>query len=262
VRFDVVNVTDNIYEIRDGSGVGVFAPQFGPRRGYFIGLSQKLGDPRATPASIPTKAPPMYDWTGVYVGAHFGGAFSIEDATIGDALLGGAMRNGVDSSGALGGFQAGYNWHFAPHWLAGVEGEISWSSLEGRTNFINPTTAVSYASDHNKSYDTLTGRFGYVWGPLLTYAKLGGAWGNIEYTLSAAGGVNGAATINANRSGWTFGTGIEYKLSSAWSAKAEYSFLDFGTETVGSNLLVPGDSLAVKDQIHEVKAGVNYHWQP
>jgi outer membrane receptor protein involved in Fe transport len=42
LRFDVVNLFDKIYEIRDGSGIGVFAPQFGPRRGYFVGLSQKL----------------------------------------------------------------------------------------------------------------------------------------------------------------------------------------------------------------------------
>jgi outer membrane receptor protein involved in Fe transport len=42
VRFDVVNLFDKIYEIRDGSGIGVFAPQFGPRRGFFVGISQKL----------------------------------------------------------------------------------------------------------------------------------------------------------------------------------------------------------------------------
>jgi outer membrane receptor protein involved in Fe transport len=42
LRFDVVNVFDTIYEIRDGSGIGVFAPQFGPRRGFFFGISQKL----------------------------------------------------------------------------------------------------------------------------------------------------------------------------------------------------------------------------
>jgi outer membrane receptor protein involved in Fe transport len=42
VRFDVVNLFDKIYEIRDGSGIGVFAPQFGQRRGFYIGLSQKL----------------------------------------------------------------------------------------------------------------------------------------------------------------------------------------------------------------------------
>ena len=42
VRFDVVNVFDTVYEIRDGSGIGVFAPQFGARRGFYVGLSQKL----------------------------------------------------------------------------------------------------------------------------------------------------------------------------------------------------------------------------
>lgn len=42
VRFDVVNLFDTIYEIRDGSGIGVFAPQFGPRRGFYVGISQKL----------------------------------------------------------------------------------------------------------------------------------------------------------------------------------------------------------------------------
>jgi outer membrane receptor protein involved in Fe transport len=42
VRFDVVNVFDTVYEIRDGSGIGVFAPQYGMRRGYFVGISKKL----------------------------------------------------------------------------------------------------------------------------------------------------------------------------------------------------------------------------
>ncbi len=42
VRFDVVNLFDKIYAIRDGSGIGVFAPQFGPRRGFFVGISQKI----------------------------------------------------------------------------------------------------------------------------------------------------------------------------------------------------------------------------
>jgi outer membrane receptor protein involved in Fe transport len=39
VRFDIINVADKIYQIRSGSGVGVFAPQFGPRRGFFGGLA-------------------------------------------------------------------------------------------------------------------------------------------------------------------------------------------------------------------------------
>jgi outer membrane receptor protein involved in Fe transport len=42
VRFDIVNLFDKIYEIRDGTGIGVFAPQFGPRRGFYVGVSQKI----------------------------------------------------------------------------------------------------------------------------------------------------------------------------------------------------------------------------
>jgi outer membrane receptor protein involved in Fe transport len=42
LRFDVVNLFDKIYELRDGSGIGVFAPQFGQRRGFYAGISQKL----------------------------------------------------------------------------------------------------------------------------------------------------------------------------------------------------------------------------
>ena len=34
-RLDVVNLTDKNYELRDGTGVGVGAPQFGMRRGFF-----------------------------------------------------------------------------------------------------------------------------------------------------------------------------------------------------------------------------------
>jgi hypothetical protein len=41
-RFDVINVADKSYQIRSGSGVGVFAPQYGPRRGFFGGLSWKF----------------------------------------------------------------------------------------------------------------------------------------------------------------------------------------------------------------------------
>ncbi|MBU6529467.1 TonB-dependent receptor [Methylocystis sp. MJC1] len=40
LRFDVVNLLDHAYELRNGSGIGVFAPQFGPRRGFFVGLKQ------------------------------------------------------------------------------------------------------------------------------------------------------------------------------------------------------------------------------
>lgn len=40
VHLDVQNVANAVYEIRDGTGVGVGAPSFGPRRGFFVGVSK------------------------------------------------------------------------------------------------------------------------------------------------------------------------------------------------------------------------------
>jgi hypothetical protein len=39
-RVDVVNPLDRVYEIRNGTGVGVGAPQFGARRGVFFGVTK------------------------------------------------------------------------------------------------------------------------------------------------------------------------------------------------------------------------------
>ena len=42
VRVSIVNLFNSTYVIRDGSGIGVFAPQFGPRFGTYLTLSQAL----------------------------------------------------------------------------------------------------------------------------------------------------------------------------------------------------------------------------
>jgi outer membrane receptor protein involved in Fe transport len=42
LRLDVVNLLDQKYQIRSGTGVGVGAPQFGPRRALFAGLTQRF----------------------------------------------------------------------------------------------------------------------------------------------------------------------------------------------------------------------------
>ncbi|HLZ82363.1 MAG TPA: TonB-dependent receptor [Caulobacteraceae bacterium] len=42
VRFDVINAFNETIELRNGSGVGVFAPQFGPRQGFFGGVTKEF----------------------------------------------------------------------------------------------------------------------------------------------------------------------------------------------------------------------------
>ena len=40
IRADLINGFDEVYQIRNGTGVGVGAPQYGPRRGVFVGLTK------------------------------------------------------------------------------------------------------------------------------------------------------------------------------------------------------------------------------
>lgn len=41
-RLTVINALDRSYELRDGTGIGVGAPQYGPRRGVFVALSKSF----------------------------------------------------------------------------------------------------------------------------------------------------------------------------------------------------------------------------
>jgi outer membrane receptor protein involved in Fe transport len=52
LRAVVQNMADHTYEIRNGSGIGVFAPQFGPRRAFFGGIKWEL--PFAKPPAMAT----------------------------------------------------------------------------------------------------------------------------------------------------------------------------------------------------------------
>jgi opacity protein-like surface antigen len=208
-------------------------------------------------ADLLAKAPPApaaYSWTGAYVGANFGGVFNSGGVT---TPLG---TGSTDPSGALGGGQFGYNYQFSS-WLLGIEGEFDGTTAQGSTNFVDSTTstALAVSSDH-KWYGTVNGRLGYVMGPLLVFAKGGGAWINADYQFSVTNsGVIAASSVNSTRSGWNAGVGLEYLLSPRWSAKAEYDYLDFGSTTVG--LATPlGNGATFKTQVNEVKIGLNYHF--
>jgi opacity protein-like surface antigen len=264
VRFDVVNLTDYIYQIRNGAGIGVFAPQYGPRRGYYFGISQKIGNPVRTPGVMPdfyskARAPIAYQWAGPYIGANFGAAFSSGGG--GEHVLTPIGADRTNPSGALGGVQFGYNYLAAPNWLVGFEAELDRTSAQGKAKFVDPagTASLSITSDHNW-YDTLTGRLGYVMGPLMLYGKGGAAWMNADYRMEVNSGLDGLTVAKSTRPGWTAGGGVEYMLGSRWSAKLEYDYLQFGSK--GLNFVNPfGNSVTVKTAVNEVKAGVNYHFE-
>jgi len=197
------------------------------------------------------RTPLLPQWTGFYLGGNLGGAFSEEKAV---TPFGPWSFN---SSGVFGGIQLGYNFMVAPNWLIGIEGEVDSTSAQG-TVVIPNTIAVTITSNH-RWYETLEGRLGFSQGPWLVYAKGGTAWIDVDYRMTGSfNGATGTASATNTASGWTLGTGLEYMWAPGWSAKAEYDFLDFGTQNVGFG--APGTSLAVTTQVHEFKIGVNWHW--
>jgi len=205
----------------------------------------------ARPSFAKEPLPLLYNWTGFYVGAHFGGSFGEET----ESLAGGTFS--TNPSGVMGGVQLGYNNQFAPNWLWGIEGELSWTSATGSVGFTAGGAAVALNSNHNW-YDTLAGRFGYTQNNWLFYGKLGPAWMNADYAVAAGAG---ATSFNATRAGWTIGAGAEYSFNPAWSAKIEYAFLDFGTSNY-AYAIAGGVPVGIDTQVHEVKVGLNYHFIP
>lgn len=204
------------------------------------------------PARMHTKAPPpvpapIYNWTGLYIGGHLGGAFPSDSNFNG--LTAGSNQDGR----FLGGVQAGYDWQFTPNWVLGVEGQYSW--LSGHINAAFPT---GFAYTNNQGgFGSITGRLGYTWGPALLYVKGGYAFSDNNETVTF-GGAPTAFAINGNhRDGYTVGAGLEYMVAQNWSAKVEYQYYNFGD----ANFVVPAQLGPVgrfTTDDHTVKAGINY----
>jgi len=168
-----------------------------------------------------------FNWTGVYLGADLGGAWStIQAGSIGTS----------DASSVMGGVYAGYNWQFAPGWLIGIEGDASWADL----------TVPAGSGDVNW-VGSLRGRIGWApWAATMVYFTGGAAWSTIS--------IPGVDTLPATqtKSGWVVGGGIESALwASNWLARAE--FLNYGFTGVAL-----GAGLAGNLTINEFRAGVAY----
>jgi outer membrane immunogenic protein len=201
-----------------------------------------------------TKAPayvaPVYNWTGFYIGGFVGGAFG-DSSSISDALI--PFLTGTRDSSFFGGGQLGYNYQFAPNWVAGLEGDIGGLSKNERTFLIAPGVGLH---DRTNWLASVTGRLGYTWGPGLIYAKGGVAFRD----SSDLTGFGGFPSLPAHRddTGYTVGGGLEYMFAPAWSAKIEYQYYNFGNVAPE---FAPGVAVFhYRDDVHTVKAGINYHF--
>ena len=201
---------------------------------------------RAPYSRAPYAAPP-YSWTGFYLGAHVGGAFSSDNNFNG-------LGTGNNGNGrVLGGFQAGADWQFDPNWVVGLEGQYSW--LSGNVGAVFPG---GYAYTNNqRGLGSIAGRFGYTWGPGLLYVKGGYAYSDNNETVTLGGVPIAFAISGDHRNGYTIGAGVEYMFAPNWSAKVEYQYYNFGSANfTAPAALIPTGSFTTDDNVFKV--GVNY----
>jgi opacity protein-like surface antigen len=108
--------------------------------GLAIGATFAIGlAGSAIAADMPLKAPvyqaapPVYNWSGCYIGANAGGAWSHQSVGSSVPLISdqSPASASLDSSGGIGGPHAGCNWQFTPSWVLGIEGDWSFTDLNG-----------------------------------------------------------------------------------------------------------------------------------
>jgi outer membrane immunogenic protein len=187
------------------------------------------------------------NWSGAYIGGNAGGARTSDKVTDldGYGFFSSAMN---EKTGVIGGGQLGYNFQRGSA-VIGVEGDIGVMDV---TRTVTNRLNVNLRDDF---YADATGRLGYAFSRGLIYAKGGAA-----FFEGSADVVNPGRSVTAAKSfvGWTVGGGIEYKLASAWSIKAEYMHFDFGAE----NSTIEGFRYEHQLTAETVKAGINYFILP
>ena len=233
--------------------------------------------PAAPAYAPPVYRPVIYDWTGIYGGAHVGAGL-LEDTftpTTSTALLNAGTPTKLSPFAVVGGAQAGFNIEFAP-FVIGAEGTFTWSDISG--THVTPALiagASEWATSASHWYATATGRVGYAANDFLFYAKGGAAWMRVDYTESAFSfnGFNTPQTISDTRTGFTVGGGFEFGMTENLSLKVEYDFLDFGTKSYSFNNLsfanpnigvaqmpLGPQPVSIKSSTQMVTAGINYRF--
>jgi outer membrane immunogenic protein len=230
--------------------------------GITIALSQV-----ALAADLPRKAyaplpppPPPYVWTGCYLGANVGGAWSHIEVT--DVSSGATASR--SNSGVAGGGQIGCDYQMGA-WVVGIRNMLDATGLNGSRTFSDGLLSGTINS-HVHWFDTLSARGGYLVQPnVLFYAQGGAAWSraSIDFVNTAGSQVG---EISKSKTGWTVGGGVEWMFIPHWSLFLEYNFMGFGTNSnafqacsvINAALICSNGTFTGKANLQDVLVGVNY----
>lgn len=223
----------------------------------FIFLSVIAIAPAAA-ADLPLPPPnsdadaPYPHWGGAYLGLN--GGFGLGSSQWTEGLFSTSVFN---TDGFLLGGTIGFNYPVSAV-LFGVEGDLDWSTLNGSAGncAVNGGGAVAACETKNNALGTVRARMGYAYDRTLIYVTGGVAIGDVQT------GLNPPATFDtATKAGWAAGAGLEYALTDAWSAKAEYLFIDLGSASCAGAAncgSAAGASVSLTENV--VRGGFNYRF--
>ena len=244
-----------------GDSGSTFSPDSSSSSGHLTtdvvraGLSYKFGQDRLTAAgaadwTMPVKGPRAvaWNWSGFYLGGHAGYGWGRDPFSdpFGDIVL-----TGINSSGFVGGFQAGANWQ-SGGWVGGLEVDISGTSIKGSTSGTSGSDTATM-TDKFAMLGSARARFGYaVWPNLLLYGTGGLAWTRFEQSQNQTDFGN---TTPSWRFGWVAGVGAETRIGATnWLARVEYLHYDFGNSGFDSFARFTSGNLTSD----VVRAGLSY----
>jgi outer membrane immunogenic protein len=189
-------------------------------------LAADLPSTKGAPVYAPP--PPVFSWTGVYLGGQIGIQFGQTDWSRYDptntTLI--AIQTSYANKGVVGGGHIGYNYQ-VDQFVLGVEGDVDGTNFNGSgtsngNNWANTTRSGVEAS--------IRGRVGIALDQALFYFTAGGAYANFQNTAQNPVGTFYAGD-NYDRIGWTAGGGFEYAIDSNWSLRVQDLYSDFGHHT-------------------------------
>ncbi|MFZ1109173.1 MAG: outer membrane protein [Rhodomicrobium sp.] len=204
---------------------------------------------------------PVATWTGFYVGVNggYGWQSDSEGGYPGYSSYDVPAYGGIKADGGFGGGQIGYNWQgwVHPNLVFGIEADFQGADIKASAS---PYGAITEQGSLDW-FGTVRGRLGYATERTLFYFTGGFAYGGLKL-----GGTNVAGTTfnyDDTATGYVLGGGIEYKISPAWSLKAEYQYLDLGKrEPVDASGKTPDLVSYTDEALHTVRVGLNYHFLP
>jgi opacity protein-like surface antigen/outer membrane protease len=222
--------------------------------------------------------PPLWSWSGFYLGAHVGGGYGRTNFS--DPFGASVYGDAVDTPFFLVGGQVGFNWQ-SGRWVFGIEADASGMASDGTNTCLAFSGFFVSANCHAnpRFMGTLAGRVGMALGRqghTLVYVKGGGAMINDRGEVTANNNFVGffpqfMTNFSTNRVGGIVGAGVEEALSPAWSVNFEYNYVGVNGPSVTTPpstffqrfvllTTLPANTTNVTSSFHVAKIGLNYHF--